>query len=354
MTIKPSAISDAPGMEAPEAQAGNDEGRTQPFAEPGASEAGCGVRHPVRAPVASGSAPGNACAVEINHLKKTYGKTQALKNVSLSIMEGEMVALIGASGSGKSTLLKHLSGLEVSDTTDCFIKVCGKTIQRNGDLTTNIRKLRADIGFIFQQFNLVGRMSLLKNVVTGMLAGIPLWRSITQCFTQAEKIAAMEALRRVGMAEYAGQRASTLSGGQQQRAAIARALVQEPKIILADEPIASLDPESSRKVMRSLRKINSDDHVTVVVSLHQVDFAMQFCDRIVGLRDGEILCDGSPGDIGTETLRELYGAEFSDVEEGMDILALISENKPQKPANKNGDPARRLGDELLKKAEAEL
>jgi len=336
MTIKPSAISDAPGMEAPEAQAGNDEGRTQPFAEPGASEAGCGVRHPVRAPVASGSAPGNACAVEINHLKKTYGKTQALKNVSLSIMEGEMVALIGASGSGKSTLLKHLSGLEVSDTTDCFIKVCGKTIQRNGDLTTNIRKLRADIGFIFQQFNLVGRMSLLKNVVTGMLAGIPLWRSITQ------------------MAEYAGQRASTLSGGQQQRAAIARALVQEPKIILADEPIASLDPESSRKVMRSLRKINSDDHVTVVVSLHQVDFAMQFCDRIVGLRDGEILCDGSPGDIGTETLRELYGAEFSDVEEGMDILALISENKPQKPANKNGDPARRLGDELLKKAEAEL
>jgi phosphonate transport system ATP-binding protein len=266
-------------------------------------------------------------AVEVRTVSKTFGKTEALKSVSLSVKPGEMVALIGASGSGKSTLLKHLSGLVVANQTESCIKVNGSTIQKNGDLNTNIRQLRAHIGFIFQQFNLVGRMPLLKNVMTGMLAEIPSWRSLIQYFTHREKVIAMEALARVGMAQYAGQRASTLSGGQQQRAAIARALIQQAKVILADEPIASLDPESSRKVMRSLQKINQDDNVTVLVSLHQVDFAMQYCERIVGLRDGEILYDGSSEGLTTEILRDLYGSEFSDVEEGIDILAHLTDKK---------------------------
>jgi phosphonate transport system ATP-binding protein len=240
-----------------------------------------------------------------------------------------MVALIGASGSGKSTLLKHLSGLHISDETNSYIRVLGKTVQLNGDINTKIRRIRADIGFIFQQFNLVGRLTLITNVMAGMLARIPMWRSLLGWFTHREKEMAMHALAQVGMADYAIQRSSTLSGGQQQRAAIARAMVQKAKIIFADEPIASLDPESSRKVMRSLRHINKEKAITVLVSLHQVDFAMQFCERCIGLRDGKVVYDGPTAGLSTELLRELYGAEYCDVEEGIDIYARMKGRRPQ-------------------------
>ena len=205
----------------------------------------------------------------------------------------------------------------------------GNTVQLNGDLNTRIRRIRTDIGFIFQQFNLVGRLTLLTNVMTGMLSRIPMWRSLLGWFTREEKEMAMQALAQVGMAEYAGQRASTLSGGQQQRAAIARAMVQQSKIIFADEPIASLDPESSRKVMRSLRKINQDHGITVLVSLHQVDFAMQFCKRCIGLRDGRVVYDGPTSALDVGLLQELYGAEFSDVEEGIDIYTQVAGRRPK-------------------------
>lgn len=269
----------------------------------------------------------NTLAIEVDGLSKTFGKTQALDNVNIRVAPGEMVALIGASGSGKSTLLKHLPGLQAGDHTSGYVRALDSTVQIRGDMNTRIRRIRANIGFVFQQFNLVGRLSLIKNVLVGMLSEIPLWRSLPGWFTHQEKMAAMKALEKVGMAEYACQRASTLSGGQQQRAAIARALVQKAKVILADEPIASLDPESSRKVMRMLRMVNSEHQITVLVSLHQVDFAMQFCDRCIGLRNGRIIFDGPTSELSTELLQNLYGAEFCDVEEGLDIYSKINGNK---------------------------
>jgi phosphonate transport system ATP-binding protein len=272
---------------------------------------------------------GSVKAIEVEKLSKTFGCTKALDNVSLQVAPGEMVALIGASGSGKSTLLKHLCGLHLGDGAAGYIRAVDKTVQIQGDLNTRIRAIRAEIGFVFQQFNLVGRLSLLKNVLVGMLSQIPLWRSLIGCFTRKEKEMAMVALHKVGMAEYASQRASTLSGGQQQRAAIARALVQKAKVILADEPIASLDPESSRKVMRMLRKVNNENNITVLVSLHQVDFAMQFCDRCIGLRKGQIVYDGPAAELTTSLLQDLYGAEFCDVEEGLDIYSRINKRSSE-------------------------
>jgi phosphonate transport system ATP-binding protein len=268
-------------------------------------------------------------AIDVDRLSKTFGSTRALSHVSLQVAPGEMVALIGASGSGKSTLLKHFSGLHTSDDAPGYVRALEKTVQISGDLNTKIRHIRAEIGFIFQQFNLVGRLSLIKNVLVGMLSQIPIWRSLPGWFTHSEKQAAMQALTKVGMAQYATQRASTLSGGQQQRAAIARALVQKAKLILADEPIASLDPESSRKVMRMLRKVNRENKITVLVSLHQVDFAMQFCDRCIGLRNGQIIYDGPSAGLTTAMLQDIYGAEFCDVEEGLDIYSKIREKKKE-------------------------
>lgn len=268
-----------------------------------------------------------ALAVEVRGLCKTFGKTKALNNIDLCVKDGEMVALIGASGSGKSTFLKHLSGLMVGDDVDSEIHVLSNTIQLCGDLTTRIRQIRARVGFIFQQFNLVGRLSLITNVLAGMLAQVPLWRSVFRWFSPKEKMMALLALQKVGMDAYASQRASTLSGGQQQRGAIARALVQGAELILADEPIASLDPESSRKVMRTLQQINQENGITVMVSLHQVDFAMQFCPRIIGLKNGCIMFDGPSSELTTALLQDLYGSEFSDVEEGIDIYAHVKKNK---------------------------
>jgi phosphonate transport system ATP-binding protein len=177
-----------------------------------------------------------------------------------------MVALIGASGSGKSTLLRHLAGLARGDAGS--IEVLGRQVQAEGRLNGDVRRQRADIGYIFQQFNLVGRLSVLQNVLLGGLGRMPRWRGSLSLFNAEEKQRAMQALERVGLAEFAAQRASTLSGGQQQRVAIARALCQQAEVILADEPIASLDPESARKVMEILADINRRDGKTVVVTLH--------------------------------------------------------------------------------------
>jgi phosphonate transport system ATP-binding protein len=218
--------------------------------------------------------------ITVDKLCKSFGsKIKALDNVSLKVQPGEMVALIGASGSGKSTLLRHLAGLVVADSNpgSCTVEVLSRTVQCAGRLKSDIRAQRADIGFVFQQFNLVSRLPVITNVLAGNLARVPLYRSIIRHFTKEEKRRAVEALDRVGIAGWAHQRASTLSGGQQQRAAIARALVQDAKIILADEPIASLDPESSRRVMATLARINKEDGITVLVSLHQVDYAVHFC-----------------------------------------------------------------------------
>lgn len=247
--------------------------------------------------------------IDIDGLNKTFGKNHVLKDINLKIRAGEMVGLIGASGSGKSTLIRSIAGLETMDQSSQHIKLFGEPTQLGNKRTSSYRSLRRDVGIIFQQFNLVGRLSLLTNVLIGRLAHNPSWKGMIKLFPRAEKIKALEALERVNMVDYAHQRSSTLSGGQQQRGAIARALTQEAKLILADEPIASLDPASSDRVMNLLCDINRQDGTTVVVSLHQFEVATTRCERIIALRDGEIIYDGKASGISQADLIELYGVE---------------------------------------------
>ncbi|MEX6503121.1 phosphonate ABC transporter ATP-binding protein [Pseudomonas zhanjiangensis] len=263
-------------------------------------------------------------AIRVNSLNKTFGRKQALYDLALSVLPGEMVALIGASGSGKSTLLRHLAGLACCDRSGGGdIEVLGRQVQAQGRLNGDVRRLRADIGYIFQQFNLVGRLSVAQNVLLGCLGRMPRWRGSFGLFSAEEKQRAMQALERVGLAELASQRASTLSGGQQQRVAIARALCQRAEVILADEPIASLDPESARKVMEILAEINREDGKTVVVTLHQVDYAMRYCPRAVALKGGRVHFDGATAGLDSAWLNDLYGGDLD--------TSLLLADPPRRP-----------------------
>ncbi|MEA1943504.1 MAG: phosphonate ABC transporter ATP-binding protein [Pseudomonadota bacterium] len=249
-------------------------------------------------------------ALKAENVCMTFGETRALDDVSLTVEQGEMVALIGPSGSGKSTLLRVAAGLQPADAKSGPVAVLGQTMQTRGKVAGRVRKNRVRLGFIFQQFNLVGRLSLFSNVMLGALGRLPAWRGALGLFPDSVKQAAMDALERVGMDEFAGRRASKLSGGQQQRGAIARALVQGAKVLFADEPIASLDPVSARKVMELLRELNTQDGLSLVVTLHQVDYARRFCDRTVALNKGRIVYDGPSGGLDRDKLVEIYGPEF--------------------------------------------
>ena len=218
----------------------------------------------------------SAAVASVRNVSKTFGARKALDGVSLEVAPGEMVALIGPSGSGKSTLLRSITGLQPIDAGGT-IAVFGETVQKDGRVTGAVRKARARLGMIFQQFNLVGRLSLFSNVMLGALGRIPGWKGALGLWPGADKKKAMAALHRVGVADYAAQRANTLSGGQQQRGAIARAIVQGAQAILADEPVASLDPVSARKVMELLVELNTRDGLGVIVTLHQVDYAIRYC-----------------------------------------------------------------------------
>ena len=251
----------------------------------------------------------------LESVSRSFGARRALDGVSLTVKQGEMVALIGPSGSGKTTLLRSISGLTA---VEGRVEAFGEVIQDKGRVTDAVRRARRRIGFIFQQFNLAGRLTLFTNAALGSLGRIGFWRGLFGRWPAETQAAAMQALARVGVAEQAGQRAGTLSGGQQQRAAIARALVQQAKVILADEPVASLDPVSARRVMEILRELNRTDGLTVVTTLHQVDYALRYCDRVVALKEGRVAYDGAASGLDRARLIDIYGPEFEDAvhEEG--------------------------------------
>jgi phosphonate transport system ATP-binding protein len=238
-----------------------------------------------------------------------FGTKAAVDNACFSIAPGSFVGVIGRSGAGKSTLLRMINRL--ADPSE------GRILFEGTDVTAlrgqSLRQWRARSAMIFQQFNLVGRLDVLTNVLMGRLAGIPAWRSLTQLWPEADKALAMSALEQFDMAQLAAQRADQLSGGQQQRVAIARALVQEPDIILADEPIASLDPRNTRIVMDALLRINKHFGITVLCNLHSLDLARSYCDRLIGMAAGRVVFDGAPAALTEHIARELYDLEANEV-----------------------------------------
>lgn len=258
-------------------------------------------------------------AIQVRAVSKSFERSKrVLKDINLEIAQGEMTALIGASGSGKSTLIRTIAGLEHIDKSSASgitpeISILGTAMQRAGRITREASTLRARVGVIFQQFNLVTRLTVLTNVCLGLLGNIPRLRGNFARFTRSEKQMAMAAQQRVGIGDHALKRGSDQSGGQQQRAAIARTLVQGADILIADEPIASLDPGSARRVMDILADLNSRDGITVLVSLHQVEYALNYCPRTIALRDGEVVYDGPSKALTPAFLGELYGEESEEL-----------------------------------------
>ena len=238
-----------------------------------------------------------------------FGTKTAVDNASFSIAPGSFVGVIGRSGAGKSTLLRMINRLAEPSEGRILYKGLDVTALRGREL----RHWRARSAMIFQQFNLVGRLDVLTNVLMGRVSEVPLWRSLAQLWPEEDVAVAMSALEQFDMGQAAAQRADQLSGGQQQRVAIARALVQEPDIILADEPIASLDPRNTRIVMDALLRINKHFGITVICNLHSLDLARGYCDRLIGMASGRIVFDGAPATLTEHIARELYDLEANEV-----------------------------------------
>jgi phosphonate transport system ATP-binding protein len=245
-------------------------------------------------------------------LSKTFdgGKTYALKDVNLEIGQGEFVAIIGLSGAGKSTFLRAINGTNPPGTGS--LQVLGHEVSRLRG--RGLVSLRKQIGFIFQQFNLVRSLSVLQNVLTGRIAYAPLWRSLTGYFSAADQRLAKEALDSVGLEGRYHDRARNLSGGQQQRVAIARALVQQPKIILADEPMASLDPKLSEVVISMLADINQRENITVIVNIHVLSLAKKYAKRMIAFRQGRVVFDGPPAELTEAKIDEIYHVDKKAME----------------------------------------
>ena len=241
----------------------------------------------------------------LDKVTRRFGANTAVNNISLEIPEGQMVGIIGASGAGKSTLLRMINRL--IDTSEGRIVFHGTEVSALKG--RELRNWQRDCAMIFQQFNLVPRIDVLTNVLLGRLNHRSTLSSVLGLFTREERAMAIVALERLGIERAAMQRAGTLSGGQQQRVAIARALMQQPKIILADEPIASLDPRNAQIVMQSLSDINRNDGITVITNLHTLDTARTFCQRIIGMQAGKVVFDGGPDDLTEAVARRLYGAD---------------------------------------------
>jgi phosphonate transport system ATP-binding protein len=240
----------------------------------------------------------------IETVTKRYGTTLALDDVSFVVDPGEFVALLGPSGAGKSTLFRCVTRLVAPDTG--LVRVLGRDMSALGG--QELRLARRDVGLIFQQFNLIGRLSAMDNVLAGRMGHASTLRVVLRQFTRADRQLALAALDRVGLLERAGQRADSLSGGQQQRVAIARVLSQQARLLLADEPVSSLDPQSAENVLGILRNIARETGIAVVCALHQVDLARRYADRVVALRGGRKLLDVSVNAFDQNAFQELYGA----------------------------------------------
>ena len=238
--------------------------------------------------------------LEINNLKKTFDNgTEALNGVNLKVKKGEFLSILGPSGSGKTTLLRSINGLENIDNG----KISFENEKINKD---NLPEIQKKTGMIFQEFNLVNNLSAINNVLTGLLNSSSKFLSMFYLFTKEQKLEALKALETVGLLNKAYERVDELSGGQRQRIGIARAIIKRPKLLLADEPVASLDPKAANLIMSLLKKINKEFEITVICNLHQVELASKYSDRIVGLLDGTIMFDNLPSNINKTIINQIY------------------------------------------------
>ena len=249
-------------------------------------------------------------------LTKKFGNLKAVDSVSIEVPEGQMIGIIGRSGAGKSTLLRTINRLGDATSGAIFFGEGDNAIDVNALKGRALREWRAHCAMIFQQFNLVPRLDVITNVLMGRIGYNGTMTALLKLFSPAERAFAINALDRLDISQQALQRADTLSGGQQQRVAIARALVQEPKLLLADEPISSLDPRNASIVMDALQAINREDGITVICNLHTLDTAKTYCERIIGMKQGTFIFDGPPSELTLDLLREIYGVgEDEDDEE---------------------------------------
>ncbi len=241
--------------------------------------------------------------IEFQNVSKRYPNGfEALKDINLKIEQGEFVAVIGLSGAGKSTLIRTINRMH--DITEGTLTVDGTNVMELQG--KSLRIFRRKIGMIFQSFNLITRTTVIKNVLTAFVPELPWWRAFLGVFKKEEKIAALEALDKMGILDKAFVRADQLSGGQQQRVALARTLAQNPQIILADEPVASLDPVTARQVMDDFKRINQDMNITVIINIHHVELALQYASRVIGIREGTIVYDGPSAQVTQQVLDSIY------------------------------------------------
>ena len=246
--------------------------------------------------------------IKFNNVNKVYPNGfHALKNINLEIKQGEFVAIIGLSGAGKSTLLRTINRMH--DITDGELIVNGENV--NDLKGKSLRKFRRHIGMVFQSFNLVTRTTVINNVLTSRVPDMPFYKSMIGVFSKEDKVIALEALDKVGILDKAYVRADQLSGGQQQRVALARTLAQKPEIILADEPVAALDPITATQVMDDFKRINEEMKISVLINIHHVDLALKYATRVIGIKAGEIVYDGPSNMVDSEILKQIYGRELA-------------------------------------------
>ncbi|MGL5648157.1 MAG: phosphonate ABC transporter ATP-binding protein [Clostridium sp.] len=249
--------------------------------------------------------------IKFENVSKVYPNGyKALNNINLEIKQGEFVAIIGLSGAGKSTLLRTINRMH--DITEGTLTVNNQNV--NSLKGRELRSFRRNIGMVFQSFNLINRTTVIKNVLTSRVPDLPIYRSLLGLYSENDKVTALEALDKVGILDKAYVRADQLSGGQQQRVALARTLAQKPEIILADEPVAALDPVTAKEVMDDFKRINTEMEISILINIHHVDLALKYADRVIGIKAGEIIYDGSSDKVTGDILKEIYGREVTQDE----------------------------------------